>query len=448
MGFQVAIDDLGEGFSSLRLWSELRPEYVKADKHFVSGIATDPIKMQFLKAIQQIAESCGTRIIAEGIENEADFRIVRELGVACGQGYLIGRPEEKPMRNMTAEVGRLLADQRVPVPPTPRYRQAALINAQQFMRETVAVRSQLPLKEIITLFEQSPSRYVIPVVEGEMPIGLIARRHVRFLKTIADRDAPELDKTARDIMNVAPLIVDKSTSLMKIASLLSDATPQHMADGFIITDEGRYLGMGSAKDIMRVLTEANLTAARYTNPLTFLPGPVPTNQHIESLLARGQPFVACLAEIDPMKGFNDTYGFQKGDELIRLGGEVLTAVVDGHYDFVGHIYGNRFVMLLQSVDWQTRLTEAMDRFNLSLQTMLTEEIVARGSFVWMGRRGNTEIRPLPRLVIGAAGITSEVCESRHQVMAAAREAVNQAKLTGGSNLTFPEPPRASTGLAA
>src|SRR6185369_4322370 len=94
MGFQVAIDDLGEGFSSLRLWSELKPTFVKADKHFVKGIASDPVKMQFLKAIQQIAETCGSQIVAEGIEDEADFRVVRELGIALGQGYFIGRPDE------------------------------------------------------------------------------------------------------------------------------------------------------------------------------------------------------------------------------------------------------------------------------------------------------------------------------------------------------------------
>jgi outer membrane receptor protein involved in Fe transport len=55
MGFRIAIDDLGEGFASLRLWSELRPEFVKADKHFVTGVANDPVKAQFLRAIQDIA---------------------------------------------------------------------------------------------------------------------------------------------------------------------------------------------------------------------------------------------------------------------------------------------------------------------------------------------------------------------------------------------------------
>lgn len=51
MGFQIALDDLGEGFSSLRLWSELRPDIVKIDMHFVQGVDTDPVKLQFLKSI-------------------------------------------------------------------------------------------------------------------------------------------------------------------------------------------------------------------------------------------------------------------------------------------------------------------------------------------------------------------------------------------------------------
>ncbi|MFA5826181.1 MAG: EAL domain-containing protein, partial [Gallionellaceae bacterium] len=51
MGFKIAIDDLGEGFSSLRLWSELRPEFIKIDMHFVQGVDNDPVKLQFLKSI-------------------------------------------------------------------------------------------------------------------------------------------------------------------------------------------------------------------------------------------------------------------------------------------------------------------------------------------------------------------------------------------------------------
>src|SRR5690606_9032841 len=66
-GFTVAIDDLGEGFSSLRLWSEVRPELVKIDMHFVQNVSTDRLKFEFLKALQQIGESCNAQLVAEGI---------------------------------------------------------------------------------------------------------------------------------------------------------------------------------------------------------------------------------------------------------------------------------------------------------------------------------------------------------------------------------------------
>ena len=92
MGFRVALDDLGEGFSTLRLWSELRPEFVKADKHFVRGIARDAVKRQFLRSIQHIARRSGSQVIAEGVEGVEDFRVARRIGIALAQGWFIGRP--------------------------------------------------------------------------------------------------------------------------------------------------------------------------------------------------------------------------------------------------------------------------------------------------------------------------------------------------------------------
>ena len=97
-GIEVAIDDLGQGFSSLWLWSEVRPELVKVDMHFIQGVSRDPIKFQFLKSIQQIADSSGAKLIAEGIEERNDLLVVRDLGIAYGQGYLIARPVADPPR--------------------------------------------------------------------------------------------------------------------------------------------------------------------------------------------------------------------------------------------------------------------------------------------------------------------------------------------------------------
>ena len=78
------------------MWSEIQPDYVKIDRHFIDGIAEDKLKHHFVKAMQNLAESCSAKIVAEGIENEADCLAVRDLGSAFGQGFLIARPAAEP----------------------------------------------------------------------------------------------------------------------------------------------------------------------------------------------------------------------------------------------------------------------------------------------------------------------------------------------------------------
>lgn len=117
MGFEIAIDDLGEGFSSLRLWSELRPAYVKIDMHFIQGINLDEVKLQFVRSIQQIAEATGTLVIAEGIETQTELLVIRDLGIACGQGYRISRPVNLPPTVASAEIVDALNYQGVAVYP-------------------------------------------------------------------------------------------------------------------------------------------------------------------------------------------------------------------------------------------------------------------------------------------------------------------------------------------
>mgnify|MGYP003341428868 CR=1 FL=1 len=54
-GFRIALDDLGEGFASLRRWMEMRPDFVKIDRHFIDGIAQEPLKQQFVRSIVEMA---------------------------------------------------------------------------------------------------------------------------------------------------------------------------------------------------------------------------------------------------------------------------------------------------------------------------------------------------------------------------------------------------------
>jgi len=92
-GISMALDDFGDGRSSLRLWSELKPEIVKIDKYFTRDLATSGDKLQTMRALLQIADTFGSSLVAEGIETADELRVVRDLGIRFGQGYYLGRPE-------------------------------------------------------------------------------------------------------------------------------------------------------------------------------------------------------------------------------------------------------------------------------------------------------------------------------------------------------------------
>ncbi|PCJ19650.1 MAG: hypothetical protein COB04_05610 [Gammaproteobacteria bacterium] len=96
LGVKIAIDDLGAGYSGLRLWSEIAPDYVKLDQHFVQELRREPEKRIFIDMIQGLAAKLDCQIIAEGVESESDYEIVVDMGVPLVQGFHLGRPLKNP----------------------------------------------------------------------------------------------------------------------------------------------------------------------------------------------------------------------------------------------------------------------------------------------------------------------------------------------------------------
>ncbi|HZZ93279.1 MAG TPA: GGDEF domain-containing protein [Usitatibacter sp.] len=426
MGFRVAIDDLGEGFASLRLWSELKPEYVKADKHFVTGIANDPVKMQFLRAIQHIAESSGSLVIAEGIENAADFRVVKDIGIACGQGWFIGRPAEEPTAALTPEALSANADVRIPVVPTPRLRAGTEPVAHDFVRAVDAAAPETPLGAVLDRFTAQASLTAIPVLSAQGALeGVISRSWLDMVMASPQASAMRA-RACIDFADRAPIRAESDLDLSALTALLVESDARRMSDGFVILARGRYLGMGGTRDVLRSLQSSRVLAARYTNPLTLLPGQVPINEHLERLLQRQVPFTAWFVEIDAMRGLNDTAGFERGDALIRATAELLEDACEPGLDFAGHVSGSRFVVLAQSDDWPARSQRLIERFPQLLPAYVPQDVLERGYFVVRFRDGRESVRPLPKLAIGILPVLPGVFGSRHEVVAAAKHAAQMA----------------------
>jgi EAL domain-containing protein (putative c-di-GMP-specific phosphodiesterase class I) len=91
-GFSVAIDDVGAGYSSLHTIAELNPTYLKYDMALIRGINTHMIKRNLLESLIPFSKKIESEIIAEGIETEGEYTVLKEMGIEYGQGFYFARP--------------------------------------------------------------------------------------------------------------------------------------------------------------------------------------------------------------------------------------------------------------------------------------------------------------------------------------------------------------------
>lgn len=431
MGFQIAIDDLGEGFSSLRLWSELRPEFVKIDMHFIQGIDRDPVKLQFVRSIQEIAEKSGCQVIAEGIETQAELLLIKGLNIAFGQGFHIARPNDNPAASLSAEVAKVLKRS----PPPPHNTNDRKTNSVANLLHKVSAVDPDTLNEVVyEMFNADPALHALPVVKNRTPVGLINR--YTLIDGFARPYHRELygKKPCSKFMDAAPLVVDQDISIQDLSARIVEAERHHLTNGFIITANGHYLGLGTGHDLVREITRMQITAARHANPLTQLPGNVPIDERIGFLLRNEVAFCVCYCDLDHFKPFNDVYGFHKGDEVIQLTAKVLAGFCDPTQDFIGHIGGDDFIILFQSRDWESRCQSILKLFGETIREFFSVEDRERNGYVTEDRQGVKAFHPLTSLSLGVVKVEPGAFASLHEVSFAATDAKKQAKKIPGNSL--------------
>jgi EAL domain-containing protein (putative c-di-GMP-specific phosphodiesterase class I)/CheY-like chemotaxis protein len=89
---QLAVDDAGAGFASLRHILELRPAFVKLDRSLITGLESDEARQAMIVGLRHFARSVGCRLIAEGVETRAELEVLRTLEIRLAQGFLLGKP--------------------------------------------------------------------------------------------------------------------------------------------------------------------------------------------------------------------------------------------------------------------------------------------------------------------------------------------------------------------
>ncbi|MCB1947167.1 MAG: EAL domain-containing protein, partial [Thauera sp.] len=429
-GVGLALDDFGDGRSSLRLWAELKPQIVKLDKFFVRGIHLDSRKVQVVRAILDLCTTFGTPLVAEGVEVAEELAVLRDLGCHFGQGYLFARPTASPAAEIGKEARAVLSSSKISVLPnsSPRPDIADTIGRLKVPAPTVC--SSMSNADLMQLFTNHSELHAVAVVDKHYPVGLVNRRS--FVDKFAQPYSRELygRRPCTLFMNATPLRVEATATIDSLIPVLSGDDQRYLYEGFIITEDGRYAGLATGESLVRAVTERRIEAARHANPLTFLPGNIPITEHIRRLLDSQVPFAAAYFDLNNFKPYNDLYGYWRGDEMIKLAAQVIVKNADLSQDFVGHVGGDDFVALFQSENWRERCKAAVQDFNLRARALFDGPELASNGFESEDRRGFKTFFPLTTIAAGIVEITDGQFMSPEEVASAAAVAKKAAKESG------------------
>lgn len=422
MGFEIAIDDLGAGYSGLRLWSELLPEYVKIDMHFIQGLHNDPVKLNFVRSIQNIASSLNCSVIAEGIETEDEFKVVEQLGITHAQGYYFARPTAIPIEKV---------DQALFISSQPH--QANATKAVHIAKFIAPVSAETAVNEVMSLFHHNADLTILPLVDNNVASGIIFREHFLF-KLFSSRYGIELygKKPIRSFIEKTPLSFDQNTPIELVSKQLTSTMRNDQA--FIITHDGEYAGIGTILKLLEEITRQQIHNAKHANPLTLLPGSVPINEQVDHLLANQIAFSFGYFDLDHFKPFNDVYGYSAGDDIIKAVANTLTQHIPAESGRVGHIGGDDFIVIFMANDWLSCCENILESFKNTVPSYYTDDDLKTGGIHTENRAGEKCFFPLISLSVGLVDpVSTSQCHSHVDIADLASEAKKQAKKIEGNS---------------
>lgn len=427
MGFEIALDDLGAGYSGLRLWTELLPDYVKIDRHFIEDIDNDKVKLNFVRSLQSMASATNCHVIAEGVETEEEYLAIEALGIGFAQGYYFARPSAVAVTKIPLP---LFVKNKVEKKPVV-FKTTIYIN--EVMQQANAISSQTSNNDVLSLFQKNSYLKVVPLVDEGVAKGLLYKD--QFLtKLFASRFGVDLfgKKAVEMFIDAEPFSFDCQATIEGVSQKLTETNHNELA--FIITENGRYSGIGMVMDLLQLITTQQLQNAQHANPLTLLPGSTPINKIIDSMLLEQNRFSIGYFDLDNFKPFNDIYGYDKGDIAIKLVASLLFDYIAEGGGYLGHIGGDDFIVIFTSQNWENGCKKILSLFEQKVILLYNKEHQLAGGMNACDRKGQPCFYPLLSLSIGIVAAEAIMqCHSHIEIADLAASAKHYAKKIPGNS---------------
>lgn len=259
------------------------------------------------------------------------------------------------------------------------------------------------------------------------------------LKSIPDLFIINEDTIEKKALQICKEIrKNEDNSITPIIVISSNKDKQHRID-FLSSEIEYFLGSPIEKDYL-YYTIKNLIRLIYVNrrisPLTGLPGNVQIDAELKKRLLKKQKFAVLYFDLDNFKAYNDTYGFLKGDEIIKFAARIIqrNIHIDENLDtFLGHIGGDDFVAIVSGdVNYEEICQNIIIEFDKEILNYYSQDDAKRGYVEVANRKNVIEQFPLTSISIGVVDVDAQRFKNRLEIGEVGAQVKHLAKTIIGS----------------
>jgi EAL domain-containing protein (putative c-di-GMP-specific phosphodiesterase class I)/GGDEF domain-containing protein len=396
-GFHIALDDFGAGHSGLITLVAMSPHYLKIDRALISNINESSYKQNLIKSIIAFSTNVDSSIIAEGIETYEELRTVFRLGIRYGQGFFLAKPAPEP-QDIPPEIFQKI-DELVDAKKRTRFSFDISISSMVIKPLSLQVNST-NCNELDILFKKNNKIDHVIIIDEGRPVFMVTRLYFYSILSGKYGYAIYQKKKIDTIAKREILCINEHSDLRTVSNLAMNRKLKDLYDPVVIVDNrGHFIGTVTMKQVINKAFDLEIKIATCANPLTQLPGNMIIGFWLEELLLKDK-FSVLYCDLDHFKEYNDTYGFIKGDEVLKSLSRVLSNFIENIPNTrLGHIGGDDFIIVSETIVKKEQLEELCRLFDKKRVDFFSSNHVSQGQYYAINRQGEKKAIPLISLSI-------------------------------------------------
>lgn len=424
LNISIGLNNINVETLKLQLLVQLRPEYIKLNLATPGTFenSNTPVLLKGLLALSQVINA---KLIVDGINSSLDLSQLTAMGVYAGKGKVLTELECRVPDNIHCKNTSSNADHMICRSP-----------AGELSVPACTVSPDTPVSHVQELLHHQAPLSQVVVVNGLRPVGLIMKYTLDDQLSTQFGLSLYMNRPISKLMDTGFFQVEADQPLEEVARKAMKRPDDKLYDDIVVTKKGALFGLLSVQRMLDTMAQVQLELAKGANPLTGLPGNVAIETTIEKRAKAKKQTSLAYVDLDNFKVYNDVYGFENGDRIIRLTAKTLSEAMKQHGkhdDLLGHVGGDDFVIIADREYIDKACHSAIDLFAREIPEYYNDNDRTRGYIVGTGREGKKGHFDLVSVSIGILDCNFNTPFSMSELSVTVAQVKKMAKAVRGNS---------------